>query len=60
MKYILKISPKAFIVYNNNKIEIISDYQQATQYDTIGKAMKAASEINQVLENPIVKVMSIK
>lgn len=58
--YILKISNQAFATVEKDKIIITPDYNDVTKYDTIGEAMKIASEINSKLESHIVKVISIK
>lgn len=50
MYYILKASPKAFVIVQpNNELIITSDYTKATKYNTIGDAMRAASEVNEAL-----------
>ena len=60
MYYILRANPKAFIIIQpNNEIIISPDYTKATQYSTIGEAMKAASEVNKILGTHLVKVESI-
>lgn len=60
MYYILKISTKAFIiVQDNSDIIITSDYKKATKYNTVGEAMKTASEVNDILGTHIVKFESI-
>lgn len=58
--YILRISNKAFIQVKPDEVVITSDYEKATKYNTIGEAMRKASEINSKLESHIVKVISIK
>ena len=58
--YILRISNKAFIQVRPDEVVITSDYEKATKYNTIGEAMRKASEINSNLESHIVKVISIK
>lgn len=60
MYYILKASPKAFIiVIPNDELVITPDYTRATQYSTIGEAMKAAANVNGALGSHLVKVESI-
>lgn len=60
MRYILKASPKAFIIAQpNNELIITSDYTKATQYNTIGDAMRAASEVNEALGVHVFKAESI-
>jgi hypothetical protein len=58
--YILKISPRAFIIVeDSNDIIITPDYLKATQYRRVGDAMRAAASINSALETSIVKVQPI-
>ena len=60
MYYILKASTKAFIiVMPDNELVITPDYTKATQYNTIGEAMKAAVNVNETLGSYLVKVKSI-
>lgn len=60
MHYILKASNNAFIIAQENGDMIItSDYEKATQYPTIGEAMKSASKVNKDLGTKHVKVISI-
>lgn len=60
MRYILKASPKAFIIVQpNNELIITSDYTKATQYNTIGDAMRTASEVNEALGVHVFKAESI-
>lgn len=60
MYYILKASPKAFIiVLPNDELVITPNHTRATQYNTIGEAMKAASKVNDALGSHLVKVESI-
>lgn len=60
MHYILKASPKAFIIItSNDELIITPDYTKATQYNTIGEAMKAAANVNSALGSHLVKVESI-
>lgn len=56
MSYILQASPKAFII-TGNEIIVTPDYQRATQYSTIGAAMKAAAEVNKALGVHAIKVI---
>lgn len=61
MYYILKASPKAFIVeMPNEELIITPDYTKATQYATIGDAMKAAVKVNQALGTHIFKTECIR
>ena len=57
MSYILQASPKAFIITGDEEIIVTSDYQKATQYLTIGAAMKAAAEVNKALGVHIIKAV---
>jgi len=60
MCYILKASTKAFIIIQeNDELIITPDYTKATQYSTIGEAMKAASKVNNELGTHIVKIESL-
>lgn len=60
MYYILKASTKAFIINKpDGEMIITPDYTKATQYNTIGEAMRAASEANKALGTHIVKVESL-
>ena len=60
MYYILQASHKAVVIVKpNDELVIIPNYKVATQYDTIGEAMKAASKINKVLGSHIIKVISL-
>ncbi len=60
MYYILRASPKAFaIVHSNEELTITPDYTRATQYATVGGAMKDASKVNQALGTHAFKVESI-
>lgn len=60
MHYILKASTKAFIVIMpNDELVITPDCAKATQYNTIGEAMKAAANVNSALGSHLVKVESI-
>lgn len=57
MYYILKASPKAFIIVQpGDDLVITPDYTRATQYSTIGDAMKAAAKVNGALGTHLVKV----
>ena len=55
--YILRISSKAFIQVKPDEVVIISDYEKATRYNTIGEAMKVASELNELINTSIIKVI---
>ena len=57
MSYILQASPKAFIITGDEEVIVTSDYQRATQYPTIGAAMKAAAEVNKALGVHIIKAV---
>ena len=56
MSYILQASPKAFIIAGDETV-ITSDYKRATQYPTIGAAMKAAVKVNKALGTHIIKAV---
>ena len=58
--YILQISNKAFIQVKSDKVTIISDYEKATKYNTIGEAMRIASELNSDFEIHITRVVPIE
>ena len=58
--YILRISNKAFIQVRPDEVAITSDYEKATKYNTIGEAMKIASELNNDFENHIIRVVPIE
>lgn len=55
--YILQISNKAFIQVRPDEVVITSDYEKATRYNTIGEAMKVASELNELINNSIIRVI---
>ena len=55
--YILQISNKAFIQVKPDEVVITSDYEKATKYNTIGEAMKVASELNELINNSIIRVI---
>lgn len=59
MHYILQASHKAFIIKSEDEIIVTEDYTRATQYNIIGEAMKAASEVNQALGTNVVKLISV-
>ncbi len=58
--YILRISSKAFIQVKPDEVVIISDYEKATRYNTIGEAMKVASGLNNDFESHIIRVIPIE
>ena len=58
--YILRISNKAFIQVKLDEVAITSDYEKATKYNTIGEAMRKASELNNDFENHIIRVVPIE
>lgn len=58
--YILRISNKAFIQVKSEEVAITSDYEKATKYNTIGEAMRKASELNNDFENHIIRVVPIE
>ena len=55
--YILQINSKAFIQVKPDEVVITSDYEKATRYNTIGEAMKVASELNELINTSIIKVI---
>lgn len=57
--YILRISSKAFIQVKPDEVVIISDYEKATRYNTIGEAMKVASGLNNDFGSHIIRVIPI-
>ena len=58
--YILRISNKAFIQVKPNEVVITSDYEKAIKYNTIGEAMRIASELNNDFESHIIRVVPIE
>ena len=58
--YTLRINHKTYIYFQeeNNIIKIISNPKLASKYNNIGEAMRIASIINNILETPIVTVVS--
>lgn len=58
--YILRISPRAFIKQGQDgEIIIVSSPNKATTFDTIGDAIKVATQINEDLETNSVHVFSL-
>lgn len=58
--YILRISPKAFIKQGQDgEIIIVNSPNKATTFDTIGDAMKLATQINEDLETNKVHIFSL-
>ena len=58
--YILRISSKAFIQVKPDEVVITSDYEKAIKYNTIGEAMRIASELNNDFESHIIRVVPIE
>ena len=58
--YILRISNKAFIQAKPDEVVITSDYEKAIKYNTIGEAMRIASELNNDFESHIIRVVPIE
>ena len=58
--YILRISNKAFIQVKPDEVVITSDYEKAIKYNTIGEAMRIASELNNDFESHIIRVVPIE
>lgn len=58
--YILSISKKAFIRFEENRdITIVATPDKATQFKTIGDAMRAAIQVNEDFEEDIVKAVPL-
>lgn len=57
--YITQVSPKGLISFNREKKEIVivSDPARATYYPTIGDAMRAAIEVNDILGISLAKAI---
>ena len=55
--YILRIGNNLFIKEVAEDIILTKDYTQAIQYKKIGDAMRAASELNTLINNSIVKII---
>lgn len=58
--YILQINNKAFIQVKPDEIIITSDCEKATKYNTIGEAMRIASELNNDFESHIIRAVPIE
>ena len=58
--YILRISNKMFIQVKSDEVVITSDYEKAIKYNTIGEAMRIASELNNDFESHIIRVVPIE
>ena len=58
--YILQIGNEAFIQVKPDEIVITSDYEKATKYNTIGEAMRVASELNNDFESHIIRAVPIE
>ena len=56
--YILQKSNKAFIQVKSDKVAVISDCEKATKYNTIGEAMRKASELNNLIGHYIIKIIN--
>lgn len=56
--YILKINTKAFVILSD-KLEVTIDYTEATTFPTIGSAMRAAIQANDMLGSYLTKVVRI-
>lgn len=58
--YILSISPKAFIRQGQDgEIVITSNPDKATMFETIGDAIRVASEINKDFEADVVRILPL-
>lgn len=55
--YIVQVSPKGLISFNEKEIIITSDPKQATYYLTIGDAMRAAVEVNEIFGTSLAKAI---
>lgn len=61
MKYVLKARTNAYIiVQDNGDTVIMSDWTRATQFETAGDAMRAASKVNDMLGTNIIKIFRIE
>lgn len=59
--YILRISPRAFIrCEENGDTTIVASPDKASTYDTIGDAMRAAIDMNDLLETNKVAVFPLQ
>lgn len=58
-RYILSISPKAFIRFEPGEIIISSKLEKATVFDKIGTAMTEAAKINEDFEADVVRVIKL-
>ena len=56
--YILQIGNKAFIQVRPDEVVITSDYEKATKYNTIGEAMRKASELNNLIGHYTIKIIN--
>ena len=56
--YILKISNKAFVKLEDN-LTIVQEPERATKIETIGDAMRQASQINKDWETNIVRIIKV-
>lgn len=55
--YILQIGNGVFIQVKTDEVVVTSDCEKATKYNTIGEAMKTASELNKLISNPVIKII---
>lgn len=55
MQYILRGGPRAFAILLDDTI-ITQDYTKATQFNSIGEAMRAAIVLNETLDVKLFKV----
>ena len=58
--YILQIGNGVFIQVKPDEVVITSDYEKATKYNTIGEAMRVASELNNDFESHIIRTVPIE
>lgn len=59
-KYILKISPKAYIRIEPEELIITPKIGRATPFDKIGSAMVVAAQINDDFEAHVVRVIRLQ
>lgn len=58
--YILSISKKAFVrLEDNGDTTIVSAPERATQFETIGDAMRAAIQVNDDFEEDVAKAIPL-
>ena len=55
--FIVKVTSRAFIRVFNDELVITPDKEQATKYETIGDAMRAAALANNLLESKTIRAI---